>query len=85
MKAKFAMASMVLLLTGISQAETMLMDSGNAVDTITSLDQIEELIKNTQEQFWQVVPPSQDDPFYLHPENIVRVVDWAVQIGPKNS
>ena len=73
-----------LLLASVSQGQsTFLTDSGSMVETITSLDEVEQIVRDTQQQFWQVVPPSQDDPFYLHPEQIVRVVDWSSKEWPK--
>ena len=72
-----------LLLASVSHGQsTFLTDSGSMVETIASLDEVEEIVRDTQWQFWQVVPPSQDDPFYLHLEQIVRVVDWSSKDWP---
>lgn len=51
-------------------------------ETITSLGQVEKLAKSTQEQFWQLVPPV-NDPLYIHPDSIVRAVDWNSKEWPK--
>lgn len=76
-------ACFALLLAGVSNAATTSLDSGTVVDTVTSLDQIEEIIRDTQWQFWQLVPPATDDPFYLHSERIIRAVDWDSKDWPK--
>lgn len=47
------------------------------VETITSLEEVARIARETQKQFWQLVPPASDDPLYIHPENIVRPVDWG--------
>ncbi len=49
---------------------------------IASLGQIEEIARNTQRQFWQLIPPV-DDPLYIHPDGIVRAVDWDSKAWPK--
>ncbi|WP_372845275.1 hypothetical protein [Pontiella sp.] len=56
-------------------AETLL-STGETIETITSLDRISEIAEANQEQWWKLVPPDSVDPFYLHAETIVRVVDW---------
>ncbi len=50
-------------------------------ETIASLEQVTGLAKAAQEQFWQLVPPM-DDPLYIHPERIVRAVDWKSKEWP---
>jgi len=47
----------------------------DVLETIVSLEQVEQIARNAQEQFWRLVPPM-DDPFYIHPESVVRAVDW---------
>ena len=76
-------ACTAFLLAGTAFSETVLTDSGNTIETITSLDQIELIVRNTQWDFWQLVPPSTDDPFYLHSERMVRVVYWNSKDWPK--
>lgn len=76
-------ACFALLLVGVSQAATTSLDSGTVVDTVTSLDQVEEIIRDTQWRFWQLVPPATDDPFYLHSERIVRTVNWDSKEWPQ--
>lgn len=51
-------------------------------ESIVSLGQIEKIIHETQEQFWKLVPPASDDPFYLHSERMVRAVDWDSKEWP---
>ncbi len=82
MKTGIVAACIAFLLAGLAISETVKTDSGNTVETITSLDQIETIARDTQWDFWQLVPPS-DDPFYLHPERKVRVVDWNSKGWPK--
>jgi len=83
MRTGIVAACAALLLVGVSQATTTSLDSGTVVDTITSLDQVEQVVRDTQWQFWQLVPPATDDPFYLHSERIVRTVDWDSKEWPK--
>lgn len=52
-----------------------------AAETIVSPSQIEEITKATQEQFWMLVPPM-EDPLYIHPDHIVRAVDWKSKEWP---
>lgn len=52
-------------------------------ETITSLEEVARIVRETQEQFWQLVPPVSDDPFYLHSEQVVRAVDWQSKAWPK--
>ena len=68
-------AFVAILFSAVSQAATTFQDVDATVKPITSLDQIADVAKNTQKQFWQLVPPTSDDPFYLHPDSIVRAVD----------
>ncbi|MBN2703823.1 MAG: hypothetical protein JXR23_06390 [Pontiellaceae bacterium] len=83
MKTGIITACTAFLLAGTAFSEPVLTDSGNTIETITSLDQIELIVRNTQWDFWQLVPPATDDPFYLHSERIVRVVDWNSKDWPK--
>jgi hypothetical protein len=53
-----------------------------ANETITSLSQIDDIVFSTQEQFWQLIPPA-DDPLYVHPDELVRAVDWKSKEWPK--
>ncbi len=55
-----------------------------ASEIIGSLEQIDRIARTTQEQFWKLVPPSSDDPFYLHPDHVVRAVDWKSKAWPKS-
>jgi len=72
---------------GLSLAIVMATTRSYAVDvdpsseTITSLDQVAGLARTTQEFFWQLVPPM-DDPLYIHPDSIVRAVDWKSKEWP---
>jgi len=52
-------------------------------EIITSLAQVEAIARSTQKQFWQLVPPVSEDPFYLHSERVVRAVDWKSKEWPK--
>ncbi len=52
-------------------------------ESIASLGQIEEIARSTQKQFWQLVPPATSDPLYIHPERIVRAVDWDSKAWPE--
>nr|WP_287413326.1 hypothetical protein [Pseudodesulfovibrio sp.] len=76
-------AFVAILFSAVSQAATTFQDVDATVEPITSLDQIADVAKNTQEQFWQLVPPTSDDPFYLHPDKTVRAVDWKSKDWPK--
>ena len=53
------------------------------VEPVRSLVQIDEIVHATQLEFWQLVPPSTDDPFYLHAERVVRMVDWQSKEWPE--
>jgi len=74
--------SLVVLLA-LSASAAKLQSTGEAIATVTSLDQISAVAKSYQKQFWQLVPPSTEDMFYLHPERVVRVVDWSGKDWPK--
>ncbi|MBN2785939.1 MAG: hypothetical protein JXR25_14040, partial [Pontiellaceae bacterium] len=73
----------IIWLLNLVQAETLVTDSGSVVEPITALDDVEQIVRDTQWQFWRIVPPSIDDPFYLHPEPLVRAVDWQSKAWPK--
>ena len=83
MRTKIVAAFAAILFSIVTKAATTLQDVSATVEPITSLDQIAEVAKNTQEQFWQLVPPTTDDPFYLHPDGIIRAVDWSSGDWPK--
>ena len=83
MKTGIVAACLALLLAGVLQGASTSLDSGTVVDPVTSLDQVEKIVRDNQWQFWQLVPPATDDPFYLHSERIVRVVDWDSRKWPK--
>ncbi len=50
---------------------------------ITSLGQVESIVRTTQAQFWQLIPPV-NDPLYIHPDPAIRVVDWRSKEWPKS-
>ena len=53
-------------------------------EIVVSLDQIADIAKATQKQFWQLIPPSGKDLLYIHPDSIVRAVDWKSRAWPKS-
>ena len=53
----------------------------DAPEPIVTLGQIEKIAKATQKQFWQLIPPV-NDPLYIHPEGIVRAVNWDSEAWP---
>ncbi len=54
-----------------------------APETITSLNQVKNITRATQAQFWQLIPPV-NDPLYIHPDNTARAVDWKSRAWPKS-
>ncbi|MCK4563215.1 MAG: hypothetical protein KAU94_00915 [Verrucomicrobia bacterium] len=54
----------------------------DAPESITSLGQIEQIARNTQKQFWKLVPPAGNDLLYIHPDRIVRAVGWDSKEWP---
>ncbi len=47
-----------------------------STETITSVEQADALVRATQEQFWQLFPPS-DDWLYVHSDKSVKPVIWS--------
>lgn len=45
-------------------------------ETLTSVSQTDSLVREAQEQFWQLFPPNEDW-LYIHSEKIVRPVVWS--------
>ena len=80
----------LLLVAIVASAGVYAADTINALplekevpEIISSLGQIEQIARNTQKQFWQLIPPV-DDPLYIHPDQIVRAVDWDSKEWPKS-
>ncbi len=83
MKIGIVGACLGLVVTLSTEAVTQLPNSEGTAEIITSLEQIERIARDTQKQFWQLVPPTSDDPFYLHPDRLVRAVDWKSKAWPR--
>lgn len=73
-----------LLFAVLSEAAPTRSDAGSTDGTITSLEQIERVAKDTQKQFWRLVPPTTGGSFYLHSEPVVRTVDWGSKAWPRS-
>ncbi|MCK4564243.1 MAG: hypothetical protein KAU94_06195, partial [Verrucomicrobia bacterium] len=74
----------IMFAVGVRAADTIaaLPLEKDAPESITSLGQIEQIAKNTQRQFWRLVPPAGDDLLYIHPDRIVRAVGWDSEEWP---
>jgi len=66
---------------GKAVASDTLSEERDVSETIVSLDQIEQIARNTQRRFWQLVPPT-DDPLYIHPDSNIHAVDWKSEKWP---
>lgn len=47
----------------------------NPTETITSIEQTDQLVRQAQSQFWQIVPPGM--PLYVHTEQKARPMVWT--------
>ncbi len=77
----------IMAVTGAHAADAidlLSVEKDTTETVLTSLAQIEDLAKSTQKQFWQLVPPTTDDPLYIHPDNVVRAVGWKSKGWPKS-
>ena len=74
----------IMVVAGVHAADTInaLPLEKDAPESITSLGQIEQLTRNTQKQFWKLVPPAGDDLLYIHLDRIVRAVGWDSKEWP---
>ncbi len=81
MKLKHIIVSVAIISTGC-KATTLLPVSGYQVVTISLLDQVEDMARDTQHQFWQLVPPASDDMLYVHHDNMVHAVEWNSEEWP---
>ncbi len=67
---------LAVLLVGLFQNNSFSTKDSSSEIVITSVDQADALVRATQEQFWQLFPPS-DDWLYVHSEKKVRPVIWS--------
>ena len=76
MKTGICVTLIALQFVDLSEAATKLPSTDSSAETISSLEQADALVRDTQEQFWQLFPPS-DDWLYVHSDKSVKSVVWS--------
>ena len=76
MKNGICVTLIALLFVDLSEAATKFSSTDSSIETISSLEQADALVRATQEQFWQLFPPS-DDWLYVHSDKSVKPVIWS--------
>ena len=76
MRTEIVVTFTALLFAVLSEAATKLPSTDSSIETISSLEQADALVRATQVQFWQLFPPS-DDWLYVHSDKSVKPVIWS--------
>ena len=76
MKTGICVTLIASLFIDLSEAATKFPSTDSSIEIISSLEQADALVRATQEQFWQLFPPS-DDWLYVHSDKSVKPVIWS--------